>query len=131
MNKLYKSNVFLLIFSGFLFGCATAPTTFNAGKEQGQWEAKAQVKDLEKNKTETVSLEVIAQKDHALRMEVNGTMGIHVASLLMKNSDISYAIHTQKRFIYFRSGFGKISETSFECQFGSSLALQHFFRYGA
>ncbi len=99
MIKTIRSTAFVILFSGFLFGCATTPKTFNAGKDQGQWEAKAQVKDLEKNKTETVSLEVIAQKDHALRMEVNGTMGIHVASLLLKNSEISYAIHTQKRFI--------------------------------
>jgi hypothetical protein len=99
MIKQIISSALLLGFSFVLFGCATAPTTFDSEKAQGQWEAKAQVRDLEKNKSDTVTLEVMAQKNHALRMEVNGTMGVHVASLLMKDSDISYAIHTQKRFI--------------------------------
>ncbi len=92
--QILSNAVFLL-----LIGCATQPVAFNSEKAQGQWDAKAQVHDLDKNKTDTVSLEVIAQKDHALRMEVSGPMGVHVASLLMKDSEISYAIHTQKRFI--------------------------------
>ena len=85
----------LAIFSG----CATVPTTYDEAKMQGQWDAKAQVRDLEKNKTNNVSLEVMAEKDRFLRMEVSGTLGVSVASFLMKDAEVSYAIHTQKRFI--------------------------------
>lgn len=93
-----KQNIFFATILVFLAGCASKPVSYNATKDEGQWEAKAQVRDLEKGKTNTVSLEVMALKDKALRMEVSGTMGVHVASFLLKGSEVQYAIHTQKRY---------------------------------
>lgn len=88
------------VLSHFLFaGCASVPAKYDYEKREGQWEAKAQVKDLEKNKTNSVSLDVSAEKDRALRMEVTGTLGVSVASFLLKENEVSYAIHTQKRFV--------------------------------
>lgn len=79
-------------------GCASKPVVYNPAKAEGQWEAKAQVRDLVNGKTNTVSLDVMARRDEALRMEVSGTMGIHVASFLLSGSQVRYVIHTQKRF---------------------------------
>jgi hypothetical protein len=81
-----------------LAGCASKPVVYNLAKDEGQWEAKAQVRDLANGKTNTVNLEVMAFRDKALRMEVSGPMGVHVASFLLKGSEVRYAIHTQKRY---------------------------------
>lgn len=88
-------SVFALV---FFSGCATVPPAYDYGKQEGEWEAKAQIRDLEKNKTNNVSLEVMAEKGKALRMEVTGSLGVSVASFLLKDNEVSYAIHTQKRF---------------------------------
>lgn len=91
---------YFLLLSAFVFiGCATRQTTeFHQGKSEGQWEAKAQVRNLENGASNAISLEVMSLRDQALRMEVTGTMGVHVASFLMKGPDVSYAVHTQKRY---------------------------------
>lgn len=90
----------ILAASAFLaIGCATQqPIPFNQLKEQGQWEAKAQVRDLQKGTANAISLEVMSLRDRALRMEVTGTMGVHIASFLLKGPEVSYAVHTQKRY---------------------------------
>ena len=79
--------------------CATQPVAYNSEKMQGQWDAKVQIQDFEHQKSNNLNLQVIAEKNRAVRMEVTGTMGVNIASLLLKGDDISYAIHTQKRFI--------------------------------
>ena len=94
---------------GFLVlaSCASKPVAFNSEKEEGQWEAKAQIRDLQKGSSNTVSLDVMSVRNQDLRMEVTGTLGIHVASFLLNESEVSCAIHTQKRFYS-----GPVSETA-------------------
>jgi hypothetical protein len=96
---LMRKYILLWFFSAVGISCATKPVDFNSEKREGQWEAKAQIKNLENGKTNTVSLDVVSQKDEALRMEVTGTMGVSVASFLLKGSDVAYEIHAQKRHI--------------------------------
>ncbi len=98
---------FLMVVIGFLSGCATAPVAYNSGKDEGQWEAKAQIKNLQTGKADTISLDVMSVRDQALRMEVSGTLGVHVASFLLKNSNVSYLVHTQKKYFS-----GPVSERS-------------------
>jgi hypothetical protein len=93
--------------AGFFSACATQPVAYNSTKDEGQWEAKAQIKNLQSGKADTISLDVISVKDQALRMEVSGTLGVHVASFLMKESDVSYSVHTQKKYYS-----GAVSEKS-------------------
>ncbi len=83
----------------FLIGCSTQPVAYNSAKEQGQWDAKVQIKDFTQQKTNHLSLLVIAENNRFLRMDVTGPMGISIASLLLKGDEVSYAIHNQKRFI--------------------------------
>lgn len=80
---------------------------YNSSKDEGQWEAKAQIKDLQSGKSNTIGLDVMSVKNQALRMEVSGTLGVHVASFLMRNSEVSYSVHTQKRYFS-----GPVSERS-------------------
>lgn len=98
----------LLILSiGFLFGCTSTPVAFNSAKREGRWDAKAQIRDLEKGTSHNVSLDVASQLSQAMRLEVTGTLGVHIASVLLKGEQISYAVHPKKRFVY-----GEVSETS-------------------
>jgi hypothetical protein len=90
---------FLCLTVLFAVGCATqAPVPFSTSKEEGQWEAKAQVRDLEKGTSNTVSLDVMSLRNRDLRMEVTGTLGVHVASFLLKGNEIAYAVHPQKKY---------------------------------
>lgn len=93
----------------FLFiGCATAPLSYNSDKVDGRWSGSAQIKDFRKQKTDTISFETWAEKPTSLlRMEITGTMGFSVASILLNNQNISFAIHPQKKFFS-----GTVSETS-------------------
>lgn len=93
INKYLNSFLALL-----LCGCVSAPKLYNGQKKEGSWQARVQVKDLMTNKSEVLSLEVLSIKDEALRMELTGTLGVRVASLLMKDNQIAYAIHTQRKF---------------------------------
>lgn len=101
-----KLSIFFILI--LLAACASKPPVpYEAEKNEGQWEAKAQLRDFEKGTTNNLSLEVMAYRDQALRMEVTGPLGVHVASVLLKGSDIKYAAHTQKRFFS-----GPVSESS-------------------
>ena len=81
-----------------IVACASAPVAYNQGKNQGTWQARAQIKDLKTNKSDVLSMEVLSEKDKNMRLELTGTLGVRVASLLIKDEKISYAIHTQKRY---------------------------------
>lgn len=99
------------VFLGLIFlqACSTAPVAYNQSKREGQWEAKAQLKDLKNSSANTLSLEVMAVKDRALRIEVSGTMGVQVASILMRENKINYLIHTQKK-----AYFGEVTESALQ-----------------
>ena len=79
-------------------GCATAPQKFSNEKMAGQWEAKLQITDRKLNKTYNLGLDVVAERPDLLRAEVSATLGIAVASVLLKGKQISYDVHRSKRF---------------------------------
>lgn len=81
-----------------LTSCASKPVARDVSKSQGTWSAKAQIKNLKQNKSQVVNMDVIAIKDSAMRVEITATLGIPVASILLRDKQISYAVHTQKKF---------------------------------
>ncbi|PIS10703.1 MAG: hypothetical protein COT73_07865 [Bdellovibrio sp. CG10_big_fil_rev_8_21_14_0_10_47_8] len=92
------SKIFLILTTMLTVSCATKPFVFSPNKVQGKWEAKVQIKELDTGKVNVVRIDVVAKKDQALRMEVSGTLGVHVASVLLRGDQIEYAVHTQKRY---------------------------------
>ncbi len=94
--KVFKNFSYFFI-TVFLAGCATKNVEYSSTKQEGQWEAKAQIRNFKDNTTKTVNMDVMAIKDRALRMEVSATLGIQVASVLMKNKNITILVHPQKR----------------------------------
>ena len=83
----------------FLFGCASEQVTFDSAKQEGTWEAKAQIRDQTSGKTNSVSMEVFAIREKALRLEITGTFGVSVASVLLQGEQISYLLPQQKKFV--------------------------------
>ena len=82
------TNTFKSLFSFFLLSlllaCASTehkPTLTQANTDkEGQWECKAQLKNLTKNESHIVNLNVYAVRHHNLRMEATGPLGIRLAA---------------------------------------------------
>lgn len=69
------------------------------GQAEGQWRAKALVKNLRTNQSGSLSLEIIAREPSSLRMEVYGSFGVHLASIALQDEEIRYLLSQEKRFI--------------------------------
>lgn len=62
------------------------------------WNAKAQIKELKKDKTQQVSLDFVVMPPGSIRVDVSGPMGISLAALVVQDDHIRYAIYRQKAF---------------------------------
>lgn len=61
------------------------------------WETKAAVKDIRKNKTNQISIDVVSIKNQKLRMEASATLGYQVGTLVMGPNDFVAVIYPQKK----------------------------------
>lgn len=61
------------------------------------WETKAAVKDIRKNKTNQVTIDLVAIKNQKLRMEASATLGYQVGSVVMNQNDFVAIIYPQKK----------------------------------
>ncbi len=98
-NLILVSILFLLI----TVGCSTVQKKEMADKEvelssQGKWVIKAFLKDLVKKKSHIIDLDVIAVYPDKMRIEATTSLGIHLASLVMSDGQVYYALTRQKKF---------------------------------
>ncbi len=95
-----KVRLLATLFSALFFlpSCVTTPKPYEGRQISGLWEAKAQARDLVSNKITAISLDITAATPAFLRLDVTGTLGINLATLVMKNSDVKYALYRQKKF---------------------------------
>jgi hypothetical protein len=112
MNILKQATAFALVTT--IISCQTAQKETAIKKMNniqslsgGQWEAKAMIKSYDTGDASVVSLDVIARKPQHMRMEVTTSMGIALASIAMKESDIEYILPKQKKYF-----FGLVTERS-------------------
>lgn len=82
-----------------LFGCAGRPVKMTNIAE-GNWRAKALIKDLEQSKSYIVNLNINAVRDQRVRMDVVSTLGTGVASLLAEQKEVRYVLLDSKRFYF-------------------------------
>lgn len=109
--------IFLLGCSYLFFaGCASKQLKSIEASDAASWETKAQIRDLKRNKEQTVSIDLYAVKNKNLRMEVSATLGYQVASVVMNPEQISYVVYPQKRFYE-----GKNSDNAFAKVLGISI----------
>jgi hypothetical protein len=71
----------------------------NAGTAQGEWRAKALVKNLKTLKSVTLDLDMVAQEPDRLRIEALGPFSLHVASIASRGDDVRIALTREKKFI--------------------------------
>lgn len=83
-----------------LASCATAPKSeIPAGAvNQARWETKLRVKDLRKDKSHSVSADVIGERGGSMRMEVTAILGYPVASYVMSDGGFRCAVYPEKKF---------------------------------
>lgn len=71
--------------------------------------AKIQIKDLRKGDVHYIDVDILAQRDQRLRMDLRATLGILVASIAIQGNEIEYVV-PQKKTMY----SGAVSERSFK-----------------
>lgn len=65
---------------------------------EGQWRGKALIKDLKDKKSYIVVLNMNAQRDSRVRMDVLSTLGTGVASLVADQKEVRYVLFPEKKF---------------------------------
>lgn len=98
-----KITMLILVASGvglFAMGCATKPVQFDAqGAEPvSQWQAKTQVVDKVKSKSNNLSVDFVAERREKLRMDVTGTFSTPVAAAVVSHGQMTYILPQQKKF---------------------------------
>ena len=61
------------------------------------WDTKASIHDIKKNKTNQLTIDLVAIKNHKLRMEASATLGYQVGSLIMNQNEFIAIIYPQKK----------------------------------
>jgi hypothetical protein len=82
-----------------LIGCASAPKrTLNF--TEGNWRAKALIKDKEQGRSYIVNLNFNVIKNQKARMDVTSALGTGIASLVVENQEVRYLLVDSKRYYY-------------------------------
>ncbi len=92
----------LLLTNLFQLGCSSAPIRFD-DKNEGQWEAKALIRDKSARKSFIVNLDISAIQSDKLRVEAVTPLGIHIASYALNGKSVSYVLTRQKKYYKGRS----------------------------
>lgn len=101
-------------------GCQTASKkSLGSQAIVEHWEAKALVRNLQKNKSHVVNLDFVGQKYWPVRLEVTASMGFHLASLIFSKENVQYMLTRQKKYFY-----GPMSDKSLEPLLGVELEPQ-------
>ena len=97
MKSSFAASQAVLALFLFLAACTTAPVKMNSISE-GQWRAKALIKDKEQSHSYIVNLNFNALKDSMARMDVTSPLGTGVASLVLTPKEVRYVLLDAKRF---------------------------------
>lgn len=81
-------------------GCRSGPAVKLNQATEGQWRAKALVKDRERSRSFIVNMNFNAVKGGPSRMDVTSTLGTGVASLLVEPREVRYVLFESKRFYF-------------------------------
>lgn len=78
-------------------GCQTAPFRYE-NQNEGNWQAKALVRDKKAGQYAVVNLDVNAVKNEKLRMDITAALGHPVAVVLVDSKSINYVLFEQKQY---------------------------------
>ena len=80
-----------------LVACTSAPMKM-ADVKEGNWKARALIKDKDHSHTYIVNLDFNAIQNENLRVDVSSTLGQQVASLVVTNKEVRYFTTDNKKF---------------------------------
>ena len=66
--------------------------------ERGEWEARVLVRDKKQSKTFIVNADFFAEKSGKMRMDITTPLGVHVASIALNDSKMTYIVPQKKSF---------------------------------
>lgn len=90
---------FLFASAVTFFGCATfAPQDFSKYKE-GEWQAKALVRDKKQSRSGIINLKIKALDGRKLRIDATSPVGTHLASVLLQDGELEY-LSVQDKTLY-------------------------------
>src|ERR1035438_795452 len=86
-----------LVFTSFT-ACQTTPTHFEIF-HIGQWDAKAIIRDAATQKSQLVNLDIIAQRESNLRIEVTSPSGFQLASFSLNETAMSVLLPRDHEYL--------------------------------
>lgn len=93
LNAFLKIAVLVSLISA----CSTPPPPVITGEAPRVYETKAQIKNG--SETNTVKIQIALQPNKAIRLEITGTLGAAVASVLVIPPKIQMALHLDKSYV--------------------------------
>lgn len=96
MKNIFKK-YFLFSFFIFIFSCSQKEIK-EGSYEKASWETKAQFEDLKENHSHSFSIDIYAIKNDKIRLEVTGTLGYKVASIVLDREKVLALIPSEKKF---------------------------------
>ncbi|MFZ4403292.1 MAG: hypothetical protein ACOYOK_04250 [Pseudobdellovibrionaceae bacterium] len=106
---------FILLVSMTLVGCSSfhSRTAKNSNpvaldNTALSWESKAIISDYKNKKNVQIKMDILAAGDQYLRIDITGSLGLHLASLVYKKGRIEYFITPERKYFY-----GVANENSF------------------
>jgi hypothetical protein len=83
------------LFLLFLTGCAS--TQMAPSKLVQRYNTQAVYQDKRNNKTQQMTLEVVARKNLNMRIDAKVILGVHIASVVMNPERVQIALHAEKK----------------------------------
>lgn len=77
--------------------CTTLPENFSKHQE-GSWKAKSLIQDLKKRQSYVVYIDINAISPDKVRMDVETSLGIHVASFSLNQERVQILVPDRKRY---------------------------------
>lgn len=77
--------------------CSTVPKDMTVITE-GQVKTKLLVRDLKNKKSHILDMNIKALESGPMRMDVTGTLGVHLFSLVTNNDNVEYMLVRQKKY---------------------------------
>lgn len=95
-----RLSVALILLLTFVLGCASQPVSPGSSPKNGlrQWEGKAQLFDRAKDRKHTVDMDLLAEGQKRLRLDVAGSFAVSVAAAVVNGDQMTCLLPRQKRF---------------------------------
>ncbi len=89
-------NVLLLLSYLVIFSACVTTTPFINSYEEGTFSGRMRLTNIKEQKSFTFNLDVFAKKPSLLRLEITTSIGFHIASLTLKENQVTLLVPSKK-----------------------------------